>query len=449
MKKHKKRANKVVKSLVSPIDNFLKLETSSGILLILFTIVALVWANSSVRESYEHFIHYNISFSFGDWTLAKGLQHWVNDGLMVIFFFVVGLEIKRELIIGELSTAKKAALPMFAALGGMIAPALLYTYFNYGEAGESGWGIPMATDIAFAVGILTLMNKKVPFSLKVFLLALAIVDDLGAVLVIAIFYTEQIVGSALGTALVASILISILSFSGVRKISIYLSLAVVLWLSILQSGVHATIAGVILGFLTPIEPFVDKEDTLKEIDNLAKKVSEGLAGAAEPGVQELDGTQIKNLKALRGKIVEIEPPLERLIHSLHPWVSYLIMPVFALVNAGVHIESFVFSEFIANHISLGIIFGLLVGKPLGVLLFSFIAIKMNIARLPRNVSWYQMTCVGILSGIGFTMAIFVSNLALKVPDLNSFSKLGILTASFTASIIGLIMLFLMKDTKKS
>jgi len=435
-------ANKVIKQLMSPLEKFLHMETSSGILLIITTLIALIWANSPFYLSYEHFVHFPIILKLGDFSLNTSLHYVVNDGLMVIFFFVVGLEIKRELYCGELSSPKKAALPMIAALGGMIVPALFYYYFNQQGIGKSGWGIPMATDIAFAIGVLTLLNKKVPFSLKIFLLALAIVDDLGAVLVIAIFYTNEISAQALAISAASASMIAFLTFSGVRKLPIYSVLSTIVWISILMSGIHATIAGVIVGFLTPLEPFADKKKVLIDIDLLAQKLKPILN--SEGDSIDLSNQTKSELFALSEGIKDIKSPLDEWIHLLHPWVSFFIMPIFALVNAGVRIEGVEVSEFFQNPISLGIIVGLLVGKPVGVIGFTYISTKLGWSSLPQGVTWKHIIAVGFLAGIGFTMALFVSNLALT-PHSETFSKVGILIASTLAGVIGSLFLITSPD----
>ncbi|MCB0415988.1 MAG: Na+/H+ antiporter NhaA [Bdellovibrionales bacterium] len=445
------RAQKVVKTIVSPIERFLALETSGGILLVVCTVIAMFWANSQWAESYHDFIHFPLAIKIGDFVLEKSLHHWVNDGLMVVFFYVVGLEIKRELVAGELSTPKKAALPMLAALGGMLVPAGIYALFNVGGPGAHGWGIPMATDIAFAVGIVTMLNKKVPFSLKIFLLALAIVDDLGAVIVIATFYTEQISTHALGIAALAIALISLLNLAGVRSFLIYILLSLVVWLGVLESGIHATIAGVIIGFLTPIQPFTDKKTLLKSIDELAEDLAKRIPNSNADALEKLELTnEIKDeLHSLGQNIRDIESPLERLIHIFHPYVTFLIMPIFALVNAGVHIEHFNLADFFNQPVSVGVVLGLLLGKPIGVVLASIIAVKLNLGKLPNGANWYQMACMGVLAGIGFTMALFVSGLAFKSPELQMEAKLGILIASLLATIVGAIMLLASKDVSPS
>ena len=437
----KKQAQKVVSTLVSPIESFLALESASGILLLLMTVLALGWANSPWHESYHSFIHLPLGLKMGAFYIEKSLAHWVNDGLMVIFFFVVGLEIKSELIRGELSSPRKAALPMFAAVGGMVVPAAIYAYFNHDSIGVHGWGIPMATDIAFAVGVLTLLGKRVPFSLKVFLLALAIVDDLGAVLVIAFFYTSDISKEALGASGIIFAIVTLLRYSGVRSLLVYSILGVGAWFAVLQSGVHATIAGVILGLMTPLEAYRPKESIAEKMTQFARDLTNIISRSNGPG---WDKPTLKKLDDVSKTINESKSPLERIIYFLHPWVSYTIMPAFALVNAGVHLDLSSLQEIFQSPITLGIIFGLFVGKPAGVLLFSWLSCILKIAELPKGVTWTHMTGAGFIAGIGFTMALFISNLALS-PELETYSKVGILSASLLAAVFGvMVFMFLPK-----
>lgn len=438
---------KVVKQFMTPLERFAALEASSGILLVFVTLIALFWANSPWSEVYHHLIEIPISIGVGSFMMNYTLHHWVNDGLMVIFFFVVGLEIKRELTIGELSSPRKAALPMFAALGGMVAPALIYAHFNHDGIGSSGWGIPMATDIAFAVGVLTLLSKKVPVALKIFLLALAIVDDLGAVMVIAVFYTEQIMTNALALATVGVFATLFLKYAGVRKLWVYWILGVFVWFNVLNSGVHATVAGVILGLLTPVLPLHRMKDVAEQFKALVASIAAGTVEGPGGTVKLSDETN-HELDELDNLATESRSPLDRLIHGLHPWVSFGIMPIFAFVNAGVTITGgFSVAEFASNPIAIGVILGLFVGKPVGVLLTSFIAVKLNWAQLPFGVTWRHMTAVGFLAGIGFTMALFIGHLALKVPEIEMYSKLGILVGSLFSAIAGMILLATGKNTK--
>jgi len=440
-------ATQVVRRIISPIEDFLKTESSSGIVLMITAIVAMLWANSPFYESYQHFIEFPIGFTFGDVFFEKGLHEWVNDGLMVIFFFVVGLEIKRELMLGELSSPKKAALPIFAALGGMVAPALIYTFFNFGTSAHVGWGIPMATDIAFAVGVLSLLSNRVPFSLKIFLLALAIVDDLGAVLVIAFFYTDNISTAALGTAAFAFILTYMFRMAGVKNMLIYWALGIVAWICVLKSGVHATIAGVVLGLLTPVNAFIPKQSIGETLKELVTGIVDELKSDNESN-HRLNLSTERKIHQLKKASTESISPLERLIHHLHPWVSFVIMPLFALVNAGVRIEGIHWSGFLHNHIALGVILGLFLGKPIGVLTACFLAVKFKLAHLPSGVTWLHMLAIGILAGIGFTMALFVSHLALGGHESETYSKLGILTGSVAAGILGSVFLLFFKPHRR-
>ncbi len=440
---------RVVKRILSPIETFFAMQTSSGVLLMIVTVFAMIWANSPFYHTYELMLELPVGFKLGAIEVTKTLHHWVNDGLMVIFFFVVGLEIKRELIIGELSSPRKAALPMFAALGGMIVPALIYTAFNIGTPAISGWGIPMATDIAFAVGVLTLMSRKVPLALKIFLLALAIVDDLGAVLVIALFYTSNISAPALGVAAVGLFATLFLKFAGIRRFLVYWVLGAIVWFAVLKSGVHATVAGVILGLMTPVAPFYNLSRIPEFFKELVGTINNGIAEASKNSAQ-LNYETVHALERMEEIVAESRSPLDRLIHTLHPWVSFGIMPIFALFNAGVHISGdFTIQSFLSQPIALGVILGLFVGKPIGVLLFSWLAIKLNLAQLPKGVTWHHMIAVGCLAGIGFTMALFVAHLALKIPEVEIYAKLGILVASICAAVVGMVILSFTKDTKEA
>ena len=434
--------------LLNRLENIMEYETSSGIVLLCVTFITILWANSPAYETYQHFIHYPLGFTLGAENITHSLQHWVNDGLMVVFFFMVGLEIKREIVDGELSTPKKAALPMFAALGGMVVPALLYLAFNAGTPAAAGWGIPMATDIAFAVGILSLASKRVPFSLKVFLLALAIVDDLGAILVIAFFYTSKFSGSHLGLAAIVFFLIYAFGTAGIRNYFVYIILGVIAWYFILKSGIHATITGVIIGFLTPAKAFTRPIKIMEKIQPLFNTVSKDLETADKDHVRPAKHRTQNGLLGLSREAYEGVAPVDRLIHKLHPWVAFIIMPLFAITNAGVRLDSEVLSNLASNHISLGIIAGLFIGKPLGVLLASFIATRLGLAQLPEGVTWKHITALGFLAGVGFTMALFISHLALKVPEIEVYSKLGILIASILSAIVGLCILFSFKEEAK-
>jgi NhaA family Na+:H+ antiporter len=424
-----------IEKILNPIQEFMHAETSGGVVLIICTVIALVWANSPFAESYHHLWHTYITFDFGGFVLKHSLHHWINDGLMVIFFFVVGLEIKRELLVGELSSAKKAALPVAGALGGMILPAIIYFSLNAGKEGAAGWGIPMATDIAFVVGIMALLGPKFPFSLKIFILALAIVDDIGAVLVIAIFYTAEISFYALLVGGAILILLIIFNRIGVRSLIVYTITGIALWLAFLESGVHATVAGVLLAFTIPVSSRLNT----KKFTNETKELLDEFDKSGEHGEDVLTNERrLGIVQSIESNCEKILTPLQRFEHLLHPWVAFFIMPVFALANAGVSIGNN-FTNALFDPISLGIILGLFIGKQVGIFGFSFIAIKLGIASKPEGVNYTKMYGAGILAGIGFTMSLFIANLAFSSEELLNIAKVGVLTASLIAGIVGFIV----------
>ncbi|MDE0118980.1 MAG: Na+/H+ antiporter NhaA [Bdellovibrionales bacterium] len=416
-------SGKMVRKWISPIERFFSLEASTGVVLLCCALLALLWANSPWSEVYYKILHYPLGIHLDAFSLSFSLHHWVNDALMVIFFFVVGLEIKRELSVGELATPKKAALPIFAALGGMFIPALFYLIFNPQGVSQMGWGIPMATDIAFAIGVLSLMSKRVPFSLKVFLLALAIVDDLGAILVIAFFYSQEISGRFLAFAGGVIFIIFCAKKVGIKSFLFYIVCGFSLWFFVLQSGVHATVAGVILGLMCPAG----------RIKNKAQKW-ESMIALSSSGVPSY-----KTAKKLTQMISSLHTPAHRLIEELHFYVAWIIMPVFAFFNAGVKLQSgFSFMEFGSHPVSMGILFGLFLGKPIGIVLFSFLAVRLKLAIWPKDFNWRKLTGVGFLAGIGFTMALFISHLSFPThPELAVYSKLSILLASLLAMLTGI------------
>jgi len=425
-----------IEILTYPIQEFLHQQASGGILLIIATVIALVWANSPFSESYHHLWHTYVKVDVGGVGLNYSLHHWINDGLMVIFFFVVGLEIKRELLVGELSSVKKAALPIAAALGGMIFPALIYTVFNLGSESASGWGIPMATDIAFVVGILALLGNRVPLALKIFILALAIVDDLGAVLVIAIFYTSNISLTSLMIAGGLIVLLIAMNRLGVRNLLVYTIVGVALWLAFLKSGVHATVAGVLLAFTIPVSSRINTKKFKNETERLLKDFD----NAGEHGEDVLTNSErLSIVDQIENNCEKILTPLQRFEHGLHPWVSFFIMPVFALANAGVTIGSGL-SSALTHPVSIGIILGLFVGKQIGIFGFSYLAVKLKLASEPEGVSWKKIYAASVLAGIGFTMSLFIANLAFNSPELLNISKVGILAGSLLSGIVGFIIL---------
>ncbi|WP_429171943.1 Na+/H+ antiporter NhaA [Aeromonas rivipollensis] len=373
---------------------FLKLESASGIILILAALVAIGLANSALAEHYQSFLNTQVQVRIAALDINKPLLLWINDGFMAIFFLLVGLEVKREMLEGALSSRVQATFPAIAAVGGMLAPALIYAFFNYeDEVTRAGWAIPAATDIAFALGVMALLGKRVPTSLKVFLLALAIMDDLGVIIIIALFYTQQLSLTALAVGIVATLTLLWMNRRGEDRIGLYMLVGLVLWVAVLKSGVHATLAGVIVGFMIPIS----------------------------------------------GK--RYASPLKHLEHVLHPWSAYLILPLFAFANAGVSLDGIQLSDLLSP-VPMGIILGLFIGKPLGIFAISWLSVKLGIAQLPSGVNFKQIFAVSILCGIGFTMSMFIASLAFEHGglDYGSYSRLGILVGSTLAAVIGFIAL---------
>jgi Na+:H+ antiporter, NhaA family len=416
--------------ITSPFLRFARMEAAGGVLLLLATAAALIWANSSWENSYHQIWHAQVTISMGTLSISESRHEWVNDGLMSIFFFLVGLEIKRELLIGELSSFRQAAFPFMAAIGGSIVPALIYAAINRGGAGANGWGIPMATDIAFALGVLALMGSRVPVPLKVFVAALAIVDDIFGVLVIALFYTQHISFIALGLGM-AGVAVSFgANWLGIRNPVVYAVIGVFVWFAVLNSGVHATIAGILLAFSIPARNSLDKTEFLRK--------SRWLLDQFE--IHDANSSQAHHtIHSLEQQCEMIESPLHRIEHGLQPWVAFLIMPIFAFANAGVHIFGKLGSA-LTHPITLGVLLGLLFGKPLGITLFAWIASATGLASRPAAVSWRQVFGASWLCGIGFTMSLFIAGLALGDGDLLDMSKIGTLAASLFAGCIGSLLL---------
>lgn len=420
--------------IIRPFQAFAEHKTSGGILLLLCTVAALVWANSPWAESYAALWHTNLTVSVGGRALSHDLHFWVNDLLMVIFFFVVGLEIKREVLVGELASVHQAALPIAAAAGGVVVPALIYSLLNAGGAGAAGWGIPMATDIAFALGILALLGDRIPLGLKIFLTALAIVDDIAAVFVIAIFYTSQISWSALAIAAVSLAILVLLGRMGARQPLTYAIGGVVVWLAVLASGIHATIAGVALALVIPSRTRLDSTQFVARARRTLDHFETHSGGSLMTNEE-----QQAAIHALEEASEKVQPPLHRMEHALHPWVTFFIMPVFALANAGVVVTGNV-GETMLQPVTLGVIFGLLFGKPLGITLAAWIAVRAGVAALPAGVTWPHIHGAGWLGGIGFTMSLFIAGLAFADEALLTMAKLGILAASLCASVVGVLLL---------
>lgn len=421
------------------ISRFINEEAYGGILLIFAAIVALIWANSSFYEFYHFIWHeFKVGFAWGDLNMISSLHHWINDGLMALFFFVIGLEVKREIMGGELSSIKKASMPIAAAVGGMLIPALLYAFVTIKNPEYlEGWGIPMATDIAFALGLLAMLGNRVHINLKIFLTALAIADDLGAILVIAVFYTESIDYSELLYAAFFLGVLIIANLAGVRRTIFYALVGFVgVWIAFIYSGVHATIAGVLIALTIPARTKISENDYVEKLSTYLNKFRK-----EQPDKKSslLSKNQVHIIAEIEELNEEAHTPLQKLEHTLHPVTSFFILPLFALSNAGVHIEGSVINM-LFHPISLGIIAGLVLGKFLGISLFSRLIVKLKISVLPEGVSWQQIYGVAFLAGIGFTMSMFISDLAFKDEEYKQIAKVGIMAASVLSAIIGMVWL---------
>jgi len=413
---------------------FTRLAAAGSILLLLATVGAFVWANSPWSESYAALWDVHLRIGVEAFAIDESLLHWINDGLMVLFFFLVGLEIKRELIAGELSTPRKAALPIAAAIGGMVVPALIYLALNPTGETARGWGVPMATDIAFALAVLTALGSRAPTSLKVFLTALAIIDDLGAILVIALFYSEGVVPAWLGLGGILLLAMVGLNLLHVRSPIPYALLGVVVWVAFLESGIHATVAGVLAAMTIPARRRIDSREFLERGRRLLEEFDE----ASEFRGKRLIGqAQQEAIHRLESSCEAVATPLSRMEHKLHPWVTFLILPLFALANAGVTIQG---GTLFVPGLTLGIVFGLLFGKQLGITLFAWFAVRLGLASLPEDVRWTHVYATAWLGGIGFTMSLFIAGLAFTTPALLDASKLAILTASILSGVGGWLLL---------
>jgi Na+:H+ antiporter, NhaA family len=422
------------KPLQTPFQKFVRIESFGGILLLLATVVALVWANSPLGDAYDSLWSYKMGIKTPDIDLVKPLRLWVNDGLMAIFFFLIGLEIKRELMIGELNTVKKATFPFLAALGGMILPVVMFIILNKNPETVKGWGIPIATDIAFSLAILQLLGKRVPLSLKVFLTAFAIVDDLGAVMVIAIFYSTGIKWGLLAIGLAIILILGVLSYLQIYYKYMVLLLGIIVWVLFLKSGIHPTIAGVLLAFTIPIRQRTDLQTYTENLDEIVKV----LQTCPESTKPILNHRQIEIIDDLEDWTSKVQSPLQHLEHKLHNWVAYFIMPIFALANAGVVLGGGMSTDL--NLVS-SLAISLILGKSIGISLISYIGIRLKIIELPIDVNMRQIIGVSFLAGVGFTMSIFIANLAFS--DSNMFAdsaKIGILVGSVIAGLTGYFLL---------
>ncbi len=421
----------------SAFQYFFNKISQAGFLLLGSAIIALIWSNID-GEGYSHFWHQELAVTFAGVTLNHSLVHWINDGLMTIFFFTVGLEIKRELLVGGLSDPKRAALPVAAAIGGMVVPALIYYYFNQGTDTLSGWGIPMATDIAFSLAVLSLLGPKIPFGLRLFLTAFAIVDDLGAILVIALFYTPSINILALVAAFLITAVLFAFNKAGVRQSFPYIILGALLWFAVSKAGLHATIAGVVTAMFIPSRGKYDTDIFLKMVSKRLEKIrchGESCGQSILVNRNHLDAVQDINLACK-----EVETPLQRLEHSLSSWVGFLILPLFALSNGGVSFVGMEPLTALTNPVTQGIAFGLVFGKPLGIFVFTFVVAKALNTQLIQGTTWTQILGAGLLGGLGFTMSLFISNLSFSGGLLLEYAKVGIMIGSFFSAALGYALL---------
>lgn len=415
---------------LAAVERFSHIEAVSGIVLVLAAIAALLWANSSASLSYEAFWHTRVGLSFGSFSIGESLHFLVNDGLMTIFFLVVGMEIRQEIQDGALSNAKMAILPLGAALGGVLVPAGIYLAYNFDAESAHGWAVPTATDIAFAVGVLALLGKSIPGNLRVFLLALAIIDDIAAILIIALFYTTSLDFAGLGIAVGGLALVLAMQRMGIGSAWLYVLPGAIMWGGLLKLGVHPTLAGVVLGLITPVRSAPSSERPLdimtQAFRDLAHQVHEGKKKVSAP------------LKQIRFAEREVLPPVQRVQERLHPWVAFVIMPLFALANAGVSLGGANFDDAVTGPVVYGVVMALVFGKPIGVVLATFVLVRSGLCRLPEQLNWAGVMLVGLLAGIGFTMSIFIAGLAFDDEQLLAAAKLSVLCASTVSAVVGLL-----------
>ena len=413
-----------------PVQEFMRTAAAGGVVLVLAALVALAWANSPWSDTYHHLLELPITFTLGDFTLGGSLHFWINDALMVSFFFLVGLEIKRELTVGELDSVRKALLPAIAAAGGMVVPALAFVLLAPDPGDRVGWAVPMATDIAFALGVASLLGPRVPLGLKAFLLALAIFDDIGATVVIALFYGDALHLAPLGVALALLGVTVVMARLGVRSIPSYCVIGAVAWLATYASGVHPVLIGVAIGLITPWESWSPPDEFAR---TAADVVADLRAGA------EARAPRIERLLHMREQLERAIPPLDRLEHGLNAWVAFLVVPVFALANAGVDLRGDALASATASPITWGVVTGLVLGKPVGIVVATWLALRLG-AQFPAGVGWRGVIGVGFLAGIGFTVAIFVADLAYAEEARLAAAKVGIFTASLLAGVAGYLLL---------
>ena len=426
--------------ILTPFEEFIHRQTTSGFLLMCMAVLALVLANGPLASAYEHAVHALAGVNIGSWAIEMTLHHWINDGLMALFFFVVGLELKREFLVGELANPRNAVLPIAAAIGGMVVPALIYFSINPQGGAATGWGIPMATDIAFAIGVLALLASRVPKALITFLVALAIVDDLGAVMVIAVFYTDAIALGPLAAAGGLFVLLLAFNLGGIRNSIPYFIVAVLMWYALLQSGVHATLAGIMGAMTVPAAPKYDPARFSEYVRELMNRFD----ATHQPGKSIMTNDGLRALvQALENGVHKVEAPLQRLEHIWHMPVAYLVIPIFALANAGIPLAFGSFGETLTHPVTLGVLLGLVLGKFIGITGASWIVLKLGLAELPKDTRFTQIAGVSLLAGIGFTMSIFVAELGFGGrEDLLLMAKTGILVASLLAGVVGFVWLYL-------
>ncbi len=428
--------NPPIRRVLRPIREFGRVQASGGIVLLACSLVAMLWANAPFGNTYEEFWHTKLSVGLGSAAIAWDLRHWINDGLMALFFFVVGLEIKREILVGELADRRRIALPLLAAFGGMAVPALFYALVNLGTPGIVGWGIPMSIDIAFALGVLALLGSRVPLALRVLVTAVAIIDDIGAILVIAIFYTARIDLSAAAVGIALLVFLAAANRAGVRSPLVYGGVGILVWLAFVQSGIHATIAGVLLALTIPVWVRLDTASFLARARTSLEHVEE----AAQRGGSVLtDQVQQHALQDLETSCERAQAPLQRLEHTLHPWVSFGIVPLFAFANAGTNLGTLT-AEMLLHPVTVGIVVGLTLGNQIGIMLCTWLTVRAGIAVLPPGVTWAHLYGATWVAGIGFTMSLFIANLAFADEELLQAAKLGILIASPFCGVVGYFLL---------
>ena len=426
----------IPQAFIRPLLRFGQIEASSGIVLLAAAVAALIWANSAGSDTYRSILDAHLVVEIGAFHLDESVLHIINDGLMAVFFFVVGLEIKRELVVGDLQDPKAAVLPVTAALGGMIVPALIYVSITAGQGAEiaRGWGIPMATDIAFAVGIVALIGPRIPSGAKLFLLSVAVADDIGVIAVIAIFYTSDLKAGYLAAAVAGLILVWVAGKVQVRALWFYIPMALVIWYLTLESGVHATLAGVALGLLTPASPFYNRHESQRRIRAITERFSTDTSG-------EHPREHADHLTLLLSKIAgESVSPLSRMEHALAAWSSFVIIPIFALANAGIDFRGVNVVEALTSPVSLGVGAGLVLGKLVGISAASFAAVRFGLAKLPPETTWRHVIGLAAVAGVGFTVSLFVTGLAFTDPSLGDLAKVDILAGSLTAGAIGTVVL---------